>query len=296
MYSREVVSAVSTRHCLAAAAISITACGRVGFEDIDAGADTSSDVAVDAQPALTARVASQAYWTNWFGTTFGTPGMAMTGYSIATTADTGGLADGELLLLVACVDNGSDTVWPNPIAPGFTQIFQRRWGNDGQSCAIAYKIAANEPATYAGTYGPGIVSGSALIALLAIRGASSTTPVSDSTFVVDTGGGKNPVNATSPGVTTTVPGSLVLYATGSDWECFEVTDVTFSTPAGFTQLFASSDRGALPAKDWTTFQIATQTLAVPGSTGQITSTESSTGSSACLATPWTATLAITPDA
>lgn len=86
----------------------------------------------------------------------------------------------------------------------------------------------------------------------------------------------------------------MLYATGSDWECYESTNVTFSTPTGFTQLFASSDRGALPTKDWTTFQIASLEMPVPGATGMITSTESSTGAANCLATPWTAALAIEP--
>ena len=107
------------------------------------------------------------------------------------------------------------------------------------------------------------------------------------------GAGTNPVAAMSPGLATTVPDSLVMYMTGSDWECYEVTDVSFTVPADFTSLFVSSDRGGA-TKDWTVFQIDERTLPVPASTGPIASTETSTGTAACVATPFTAVLAIAP--
>lgn len=276
---------MSCCHGLATLAM-VAGCGRAGF---DALATNDAAAAPDAETAPAARVVSQAYWTNWFGTEIGTPGMSMQGYAI----DASGVVDGELLLIVACIDNGSDTVWPTPLGPGFEQLHQKLWGNDGQTCAIDWKYAAGEPATYTGTYGPGIVSGSALIALVAIAGVTSLSPISGSSIATGGGAGVNPVMASSIGITTTVPDSLVLYATGSDWECYEVTDVTFTVPEGFTQLFLSSDRGGV-MKDWTTFQIATRAMPEPGATGPITNTETSTGSASCVATPWTAALAIEP--
>lgn len=267
----------------------VAACGRVGFDDQVA----SGDGALEPDAPLgapVARVVSQAYWTNWFGTEIGTPGTNFDGYSLPTA----GVVDGELLLIIACIDNGSDTVWPTPLGPGFRQTFQRFWGNDGQTCAIDWKIADNEPAAYTGTYGPGIVSASSLLVLVAIPGADPVLPFEGSVDLTGSGTGTNPVQAMSPGVTTTVPNSLVLYATGSDWECFEVTDVTFTVPTDFTQLFVASDRGNTATKDWTTFQIATRYMPTPGPTGTITNTETSTGTADCLATPWTSALVIRP--
>lgn len=265
----------------------LAGCGRLGFDETAASGAPGAD-ANAATPV--ARVVSQAYWTNWFDmpNPIGTPGTSFTGYSLPTQ----GVADGELLLIVACVDNGSDTVWPDPLGPGFTQIEQRRWGNDGQSCSVNWKIASSEPAAYTGTYGPGIVSASALLVLLAVSGADT---IDDHMFTYGAGTGTNPVSATSPGVTTSAPDSLVVYATGSDWECFEVTSVAFTVPAGFTQLFVSTDRGGIAnRKDWTAFQIATRPMSVPGATGAITSSETSDGSPQCLATPWTAAIVIPP--
>jgi hypothetical protein len=265
-------------------ALLASACGRIGF------ADRQPDAAVIADAGVpTARVLAQAYWTNWFGTELGTPGTNITGYSI----DTAGVVDGELLVLVACVDNGSDTVWPTPLGPGFTELWQRRWGNDGQTCAIDSKIADHEPAAYTGTYGPGIISGSSLLALVAIDHTAGTDPIEASMMTTGSGAGTNPVATVSPGLATTVADSLVLYVTGSDWQCYEVTDVSFTVPAEFTSLFASSDRGGV-MKDWTTFQIDERLVPEAGSTGPIASTETSTGTAACVATPWTAALAIAP--
>jgi hypothetical protein len=267
------------------ALLASAACGRIGF---DGAATVDADVVTDDVPVSnrpTARVATTSFWTDWFGMTFGTPGMSKTGYEISTA----GVVDGELLLIVACIDNGSDTVWPDPLGPGYTQIHQQRWGSDGQTCAINWKIAASEPATYTGTYGPGIVSGSAVIALVAIRNASS---IGETNFIPAIGTSMNPVVQVSSGVTTTQPDALVLYISIADWECFEVTDVTITTPTGFSRLFISTDRGEGATKDWTIFEIAQRDMPAPGPTGTIMNTATSTGTAACKALPWTGTLVI----
>lgn len=264
-----------------ATVVILAACGRVHFEP-----------APDAPPPTpTVRVVSQAYWTSSFGPEVGTSGMSMTGYEL----DAPGVVDGELLVAIACIDNGSMTTWPDPLGPGFVQLDQRFWGNDGQTCAVDWKIASGEPAMYTGVYGPNIVSGSALLVLLAIDGAAPSAPIADRAIGNTVGAGVNPVTAVSPGVTAPVANTLVLYATGSDWECFQSSNVTFTVPSGFAPLFASTDRGGTDhGKDWTTFQVVQRALATPGPTGTITSTETSDGPASCVATPWTAALAIVP--
>lgn len=266
------------------------ACGRLGFENATSVSDGDIDAEPDAAPGPpVARVVTQAYWTNWFGSTFGTGGMSMTGYSVPTS----GVVDGELLLLVACVDNGSDTVWPDPLGPGYTQLVQQKWGNDGQSCAVGWKIASSEPATYTGTYGPGIISGSSLISLVAF---SAATPLEIGTFSFSfgMGTGTNPVVSNHAGVISTKNNALAFYMTGSDWECYEVSDVTFTVPTGWTQLSVLSDRGAAATKDWTIMQLATLALPAPADTGPISNTETSTGSAACVARPFTGAVVIQP--
>ncbi len=257
----------------------------------DAGADATADAGADAaaapRPTPVARVLSTAYWTNWFGPVYETPGMSVTGYEIPTA----GVVDGELLVFVACVDNGTSTVWPNPLGPGFTQLTQDGWGHDGQTCAIDWKVAAGEPASYTGTYGPGIVSASAVLTLIAISGADPIAPVGPSLVTVGTGADLNPVESSSLGVTTTVPNALLLYTASGDWNCFNVSTVTFTVPSGYTTLLQLGDHGT-EEKDWTAIQVERSEQALPGPTGTVSSTMMST--TTCAATPWNALLAIYP--
>jgi hypothetical protein len=110
---------------------------------------------------------ANAYFTNWSGATFQSPGMMHGGFEIPTD----GIVDGDLVLFIANIDNGGPTVWPDPIAPGFQQLVQQFYGADGQTYVVAWKIAGGEPATYSGTYGGGIMSASATISLVAVSGA-----------------------------------------------------------------------------------------------------------------------------
>jgi len=271
----------SVRGCIAALV------PNAGMSDASVTDASATDAAL-MRPTPVARVVQSAYFSDWFGPVFGTPGMSRSGYAIDTT----GVSDGELLVIVACVDNGSDTVWPDPLAPGFTRITQDNWGTDHQSCAIAWRIAHQEPATYAGTYGPGIVSGSSVIALLGITGIDAAHPVTASLTTIGTGGPVNPVPTSSAGVTTTTPNSLVLYVDSADWDCFNVSTVSYTLPTGFRSLFEMSDQGTASPKDWTTFQIAMSSQAVPGPTGTIANVQTST--TTCNAIPWNVAIAISP--
>src|SRR5438477_30533 len=76
--------------------------------------------------------------TAWFNGAGSTAGMTHSGFSIPTT----GVSDGDLLILIANVDNGSSALWPNPIAPGFTQLAQTYFGSDGQTYVADWKIAS----------------------------------------------------------------------------------------------------------------------------------------------------------
>jgi len=250
----------------------------------DGGA--SDGPSIDAPPGLSARLVSTSYYTDWNGTTtYEYPSeMSHTGYFVRTA----GVVDGDLLLFIANVDNGSSTLWPNPVAPGFTQLAQNFYGNDGQTYVVAWKVASGEPASYAGNYGSGIGSSSAVIHLVAVSGAHRTSPINDFRATVGSGAGTDPVLATSPGVTTSVPGCLIVYAAGVDWQSAPGSN-TFSAPSGYTVIAELGDRGDM-TWDWTSQQIDTRVALAAGATGPITSSFDGTQ----IGTPWTAVIAIAP--
>lgn len=237
--------------------------------------------------APVARLISAAYFTDWYGTAYGTPGMGRTGYEIRSV----GVRDGELLLLIGCIDNGSTTVWPSPLGPGFTQLEQDTWGTDVQTCVVAFKVAGAEPSTYAGTYGQGIFSGSSVLALVAISGARSVDPITDYLATPTPGTNATPVVASSTGLITSSPDTLVVFAASADWACTASHVVSATVPPGFSTLLHRGDQGT-DACDWTWLQIETMTQHVAGPTGQISSTQ--TSSTGCTGTGWTAALAIAP--
>jgi hypothetical protein len=237
--------------------------------------------------APVARLVSSAYFTDWFGPAYGTSGVGRTGFQISSV----GVQDGELLLLIGCIDNGSTTAWPSPLAPGFTQLDQDTWGTDVQTCVVAWKLADHEPSTYAGTYGQGIVSGSSVLALVAITGARSVDPIADYLVTPTSGTDAMPVLARSTGVITRTPDTLVVFAANADWTCSGAHDVSATVPEGFSTLLHLGDQGSQTC-DWTWLQIETMTQHAIGPTGPISTTQ--TSSTPCAGTGWTAALAISP--
>jgi hypothetical protein len=234
----------------------------------------------DSGSTVTPRLISNSYFSNWSGATFSFPsGMSRT--------NSAGVVDGDLLLVFASIDNGSDMVWPNPLAPGFNQLAQAFFGSDGETYVVAWKIASGEPATYTGSYGSGVNSGSAVISLIAVSGANRTTPIN--AFLAGYGSsGASPTIATSPGVTTTVPNCTLLYAAGADWLGTPGSN-TFALPAGYSSLTQLGDRGD-NNWDWTSQMVGWSPRAVAGATGAISGTLTSTTSGI----PWTAVVAIAP--
>src|SRR5205814_712170 len=148
---------------------------------------------------------------------------------------TTGVTDGDLLLLIANVDNGSASLWPNPMAPGFTQLVQTFFGSDGQTYVVDWKIAAGEPATYTGTYQTGVGSSAAVIALIAVSNVNAAMPINAFTSGNQGTTQSMPTVAPSAGVTTTVPNCAILYAAGSDWLSSPGSN-SFTLPAGYAFL------------------------------------------------------------
>ncbi len=238
-----------------------------------------------AKPVPVARLIGNAYYSDHSGSTFEFPaGMSKTSFEISTT----GIVDGDLVLFIANIDNGSGTIWPNPIAPGFTQLAQAFYGGDGQSYVVAWKLAKGEPATYSGTYGSGVGSGSATITLIAVSGANQTAPINAFLSEYDPGTAVTPVPAVSTGVTTTVPNCLLVYAAGSDWMGSPGTN-TFTFPTGFTSLTTIADRGG-SMWDWTSQMIGSAPKPATGASGAISGSMEGTFTG----TAWTAVIAIAP--
>lgn len=221
------------------------------------------------------RFASSEWFSNWSGSTYKSTNMPAvnTGYSVGTS----GVVNGDLLLFIGTIDNGTgaNSIWPNPVAPGFTQLSQIYYGNDTETYVVAWKIANNEPATYSGAYGAGLISGSSVITLVAIGGVNPTTPIVASWF--GNGGATN--SLTPAGVTASliapVANCIAVYMGGVDWNVTPGSN-TFIAPSGYTILAQLGDRGG-GTWDWTSQMVAYKTLFSAGPTGAVTGSYS-TGS------------------
>lgn len=191
--------------------------------------------------------------------------MTPTGFSISTN----GIAPGELVILIADVDNGGPAQYP-PM-PGFTQLTQNYWGAgiDGQSFVIAWKIATTmEPPAYTDNYAMG-GSGATTVTLLAVTGFDPQMPLGPFAVNIDTSGSTAP-DGWVAGVTTPVDHSAVVYVNGADWVLGSGA-ATFMVPPGFTELTELGDRGNNEF-DWTTQEVAWKVEADAASTGPITAT------------------------
>ncbi len=232
------------------------------------------------------RLISNSYYSDYNGPVYkSSAGMSISGFEISTS----GVVNGDLLLIIASIDNGSDTLWPNPIASGFTQLYQKVYGNDGETFMISWKIANNEPVQYNGVYGPGIISGSAAITLLAISGANNSTPINATNFHYDVGVDTAPVVSTSTGVTTTVNNCTIIYASGVDWVNTPGSSV-FTQPAGYSMITHLGDNGT-DSWDWTSQQVSYLKKPTSGATGALSSIDSAGVS---VGIGWSAVIAIAP--
>ncbi len=257
------------------------------------GSDGGDGPDADDSHAPHLRLISTAYAGSHEGNPVVRSSLGMTATTWEITA--GGIADGDLLLFIANVDNGdnSNSIWRGLDTLGFSQLVQNFYnGGDGQTFIVDWKIAAGEPGKYTGTFGNGVSSAAATIMLLAVTGydPARMTPIADSIYANEPGmTGTMPSTATSPGVTTTVADTLLVWATGSDWLSAVGGSNTFTAPTGFTSLMTLGDHGN-PMFDWTSEQIAYHVQTQPGFTGQIQGTLTGT----VAGTPWDVVLAIPP--
>lgn len=250
----------------------------------------------DAAPSpLAVRLIGNAWRDGGAGGT-GTPGMMQELYSIPTT----GIVDGDLVVFVANVDNGFQDFWKLP--PAFNTIANRKFGGDGQSYAVGWKVAATEPAVYSETYRYAMMtSGAATITLLAVTGYDQENPINASISWDADLVQSDPANVTSPGVTTTVDNTLLIYAAGADWEGESGTN-TFNPPDGFTLLTSFGDRGPLTDAtknwDWTSQMVASKVFPMAGETGMLMASmaavNSANTSTRIMGEGWDVLLAIAP--
>jgi hypothetical protein len=219
--------------------------------------DASPDVATTSP--LAARMIGNAYRN---GAGAGTSGMSATGFTIPTT----GIVDGDLVLFIANVDNGADNFWNLPA--GFQVIANRHNGQDGQSYVFGYKIAASEPTLYTGTYGPSSTSAAATVSLVAVTGYDPVVPINVS-LPWDYPDDADPANISTPGVTTTVDNTLLIYAAGVDWHG-EDGQNTYVPPDGFTMITTLGDE--VTKWQWTSQMIASKVQPASGATGMLADT------------------------
>ena len=246
----------------------------------DGNADAAKDGAPDTSPV--AHKLADAYYSSQGVSN----GMTQTSYSVAIPT----IPDGELVLFLANVDNGSNSVWVLP--PGFHQLHQIRFGNDGQTFIAGWKIASGETSPYAETYGNGIVSGNAVITIIGVTGADATTPIENSAYTLGTDNQQSPAMLGTNGVATTRPDSLLIFAGGVDWDQPDpLANATFTEPPGFTVLDELSDSGGV-SFDWTTLMVSSMEVAAAGPAVAKTATVAS--NPVRPGTPWTVEIAIAP--
>lgn len=254
--------------------------------DANRDGNGSSDAPKDGSPDTTpvAHKIADAYYSPQGVSN----GMTQSGYSVAIPT----IPDGDLVLFFANVDNGSNTVWMLP--PGFHQLHQIRFGNDGQTFVAGWKIASGETSPYAEAYGSGIVSGNAVITIIDVTGADATTPIETSAYTLGTDNQQSPAMLGTNGVATTRADTLLVFAGGVDWDQPDpLANATFTEPPGFTVLDELSDSGGVTF-DWTTLMVSSMEVAVAGPAVAKTATVAS--SPVRPGTPWTVEIAIAPAA
>src|SRR3569623_1391791 len=232
----------------------------------DAAPTDGSGSGSGAAPAV--RKIHHAYWCNGSGS----PGMTQQGYAISTS----GIADGDLVLFFANIDNGTSDLWvlPSDFLPLY-QVFYN--GGDGQTFVAGYKIV-----------------GSAAVMTVAVTGYDRVHPF-DTTAMTEGSVADNPVVLRGQ-LTTTRANDRLILAGGADWLTGYGSNAldgntTFEPPSGYDLVDGIADSGGIAFK-WTSQLIATRVAATPGDTGaedaHMLATPMITG------TPWTVELAIAP--
>jgi hypothetical protein len=159
----------------------------------------------------------------WYGSGAGgtdTPGMTGSGYGVST----GDYKNGDLLLLIGNVDNGTDGEILVP-GPSWTTIYDTFYGGgtDGQTYFAAWAVASNETAMLNGSYADTAKGHNGTMTLLDITGANTSNPIGSASTTTSTEYDPSPtVQLTTAGMEmTTTDNTLVILAGGVDWESTE---------------------------------------------------------------------------
>jgi hypothetical protein len=245
-------------------AILLSAC--VSIPPFRGTSDDASTGSADANIGpLAARWIANAYRSGGDdNVAVGTYMMSKAGYAIQTS----GIVDGDLVLFIGNVDNGTQGFWGLPA--GFTQIVNHYYyGEDGQTYVVAWKIAAGEPAFYTSAYTAiDSTSGAATISLIAVTGYDPQNPI-ETALPTDHLVATDPADVGSPGISTIVDNSLLISASGADWSPQNGSN-TFEPPADFQLLTSIGDSNT--HWDWTCQAISYKFQPQAGPTGALTST------------------------
>jgi hypothetical protein len=254
----------------------------------NAPSDGAADGATDGQfqgPGPTARLVQHAWYCESITSN---NMMAQAGYWISTS----GIADGDLVLFIANMDNGDNGVFVLP--PGFTKLYEVFYdlAGDGQTFVVGYKIVdhvSTEGDNYSHAYGTSnLHSGCATVSLIGVIGYDHANPI-DAKMMSESVTGLSPVIVQGQ-LTTVRANTRLILAGGADWFSGSTAgDVTFTKPANFDYLDNITDSGGISAI-WSSQTIATRLAPTPGDTGveQLRMMTSFQGA------PWSVELAIAP--
>ena len=190
-----------------------------------------------------------------------------TGSSSSVTVTNTPSSAGDLLLLIVSTDNAPVTFsWPS----GFTDIgagpINDAGSTDGQTMAIAYKIATStEPTTY--TLGVSGGSQSSAETLLHITGASVSSPIDTYGYTTNTAGTTVPpaLAVSSPSITPTTNNDLILWAVTGDSN--QTGSYTYTDPSGMTQVGTTNNNGV-----WSSVEVAQSSQTTATATGVLSGT------------------------
>lgn len=260
---------------------------------VDPGGDDDGSGFLDARgdttppdPEFVPRVIANAFYSDVNATPMNTYGH----YYLAVPASS--IHEGDLLVIIGNVDNNPQWHVPDTSWQQERSVF---FGHDGQTFVVFTKVATvNELDHYEGNL-DNLMSGAFTVTLLAIAKANTGASGISVQHRVDPmcgsagGCGENPVTNLADPVTTTVPNTMVIFASGVDW--FDQNGmVTITQPSGYTTLASFGDKDAQDF--WWTDQLVAYTIyGAPQTTPMLMGTTLSTGING---QSWALTIAIQP--
>jgi hypothetical protein len=249
----------------------------------DAGSGSGSGSGV---VKMVPRVIANAYYSEGVANS---SGMSGSGYSIPTT----GILDGDLVILIANIDNGINDDFALP-GSNFMKLFDAKYGADGQTYFAAYGVAHNVGAVYTGAYVQTGGSQNAAMTLLAIAGADTSNPINYFKDHLGSDAVQSPdAEVTGETDATTTNNCVAVVAAGADWENSAGGTVVEELPSELMLLAELTDEGNLKTQmEWTSQTVGWFPQPTAGLLGS-NSISLVTGS-AEMGQPWGIVIAVAP--